>query len=401
MTTHILPATGAVTVVGVDAASTVVGSAPQWADATDATYADVWTTEGNVDYAKAAVAQLPGPIDTSAGDGYTWARIRLQAGNTVSTTSNNTIHCELWDTATGTLITATTYGFTDGNIHTENFEFNGDDNQAVADVAAAGTLEARVWAEYATLTGSQRFGVTVFELEVRVDGADSSRCPTINLYAQLPEVLNDTPTIVGANPLGDGDDSTYIEYTTVVSVPRQATDRADQTHGRIDALPAARSALSRLTVNYRATVTTDDWQGIEDYLFLLHTEDFSVHLPLYPFPDPDRPLEGGPYTYTFEITDELLNEWGYTREALMDGLVAGMWVDAAAWRGSTTGMPDGQWTTVIRLHEFWVSVSGGCASPKAYNRILQRGNDGLGITGGRRILGTKTLQSSNRATGIR
>jgi hypothetical protein len=35
------------------------------------------------------------------------------------------------------------------------------------------------------------------------------------------------------------------------------------------------------------------------------------------------------------------------------------------------------------------------------NRILQRGNDGLGITGGRRILGAKTLQSSNRATGIR
>lgn len=38
----------------------------------------------------------------------------------------------------------------------------------------------------------------------------------------------------------------------------------------------------------------------------------------------------------------------------------------------------------------------------AHNRVVQRGNDGLGVTGGRRIIGTRTIQSSNRrGTAIR
>jgi hypothetical protein len=64
------------------------------------------------------------------------------------------------------------------------------------------------------------------------------------------------------------------------------------------------------------------------------------------------------------------------------------------------------WNQDAGASEFQVYVSelrlgGATRRPRAYNRINQRGSDGYGITGGRRILQTRTIQSSNRATGIR
>jgi hypothetical protein len=224
------------------------------------------------------------------------------------------------------------------------------------------------------------------------------------LYPRAPyEVIKDEPVVVGDEPLRDDDDDTYAEVRSRDASPKSDNwDREDALHIGMDTLTTSISATAPIIVNYRMTATTtDDWAKIGDHFFYLHNADHSVALALHPFPEADRPANSGaPQDRSFEVSDDLLADWGITRQHLLDGLAAGLFLDFAAWRVGDLEGEKNSAETVLRLHKFWLSFG---TSPRRlpHNRILQRGNDGLGITGGRRILGTKTLQSSNRATGIR
>lgn len=190
---------------------------------------------------------------------------------------------------------------------------------------------------------------------------------------------------VGTNPLGDGDDATYWE-----TGGGEGGAGGTEWTGYLP-LPA--------------TEIPPGWTGADIFMRYVQL--------------PGSTGDGGGKVFgAFEsvraVTDVRTDPWwGAWSGSSGNGVVTELYVPslresreaqealAAAIYTGNTGLGVHIRGGPHRILDVWVQFVYDDTRPAAHNRIVQRGNDGLGLTGGQRVVQARTVQSSNRAFGIR
>lgn len=206
-----------------------------------------------------------------------------------------------------------------------------------------------------------------------------------------------TSVVVGSgNQWDDADDATYA---TAWLSSRSDGAHQDRVRANVDAFTGSPSQVTGIRCVLRGS--TQNIGGATGGILGLDLYDAASNYVVafgYAVPQTEILPTAGIVDADIPLRDVDLSAFGKTLEQVATALTTGGTI--YAFRYSTTGdaIPADYGFTVYELH---IVVEYGTKRRIAHNRIVQRGNDGLGVTGGARVVQRRTIQSSSRATGIR
>ena len=203
--------------------------------------------------------------------------------------------------------------------------------------------------------------------------------------------------VVGAgNQWDDADDATYA---TAWLSRRSTGDITARVYADLDAFTGSPAQVTAIRCVFRGS--TQNLDGASGGILGLDLYDPAGNYVVafgYAVPQTEILPSAGVVDADLPLRDVDLTAFGQTLSSVATALTTGGRL--YAFRYSVTGdpTPADYGFTVYELH---IVVEYGTRRPPAHLRVVQRGSDGLGMTGGRRAFGATSQQTSNRVVGFR